>query len=167
MATNTSTTFHDFEADSITGDKVSMSDFAGKVVLVINTASECGFTPQYEGLQKLYKKYKDQGFVVLGFPCNQFGGQEPGDEDEIQQNCLANYSISFPVFSKVNVNGKDAHPLFKYLKKKLPGFLGRRIKWNFTKFLIDREGNPVERYATTTTPESIERDIARLLKTDS
>ena len=140
-----------------------MNDFKGKVVLVVNTASECGFTPQLEGLETLNKKFKDDGLVILGFPCNQFGKQEPGDEKSIAEGCVVNYGVTFPMFSKVAVNGKEAHPLFKYLKSELGGILGSKIKWNFTKFLIDRKGKPVERFAPITKPESLEKDIKKLL----
>lgn len=155
--------FFDFSAPLIDGREVSMEQFKGKVVLVVNTASECGFTPQYEGLEALYRKYRDDGLVVLGFPCNQFGGQEPGSEEDIVAGCLTDYEVTFPVFAKVDVNGSDAHPLYKYLKKALPGLLGGRIKWNFTKFLIDRDGKPVKRFATTTTPEKMEARVRDLL----
>ncbi len=155
--------FYGFEADNIQGTKVSMEDYQGKVVIAVNTASKCGLTPQYEGLEELYKKYAEEGLVILGFPCNQFGGQEPGSEGDIQEFCQLNYGVSFPMFSKVDVNGSNAHPLFKYLKSKLGGTLGSSIKWNFTKFLIDREGKPVERFAPTTSPSSMEKAIKKLL----
>jgi len=155
--------FYSFKADTIDGKEISLSEFAGKVVLVVNVASKCGFTPQYTGLQELYEKYRDEGFVVLGFPCNQFGGQEPGTEQEINDGCVADFHITFPMFAKVDVNGKNAHPLYVYLKKAIPGFLGGRIKWNFTKFLIDCDGTPVMRFASTDTPEAIEKHIRKLL----
>lgn len=155
--------FHDFKARDLQGKEVELEIFKGKVVLVVNTASECGFTPQYEGLEALYKKYQDKGFVVLGFPCNQFGKQEPGDEKSIAEGCVLNYGVTFPIFSKVDVNGKDAHPLFQYLKKELGGLLGSKIKWNFTKFLIDRDGKPIKRFAPMTKPENIEEDIKRII----
>jgi glutathione peroxidase len=155
--------FYQLKAKDIQGKEVEMDTYKGKVVMVVNTASECGFTPQFEGLEKLYKEYKDDGFVVLGFPCNQFGKQEPGDEKSIAEGCVVNYGVTFPMFSKVDVNGKDAHPLFKYLKKELGGLLGSKIKWNFTKFLLDREGKPVKRFAPITKPENMEEDIKRLL----
>jgi len=151
--------FYQLTASSLNGQLVPMADYAGKVVLVINTASHCGFTPQYAGLETLYKKYADQGLVVLGFPCNQFGKQEPGDADEIAQTCHINYGVSFPMFGKVNVNGSSTHPIFHYLKGELPGVLGGRIKWNFTKFLIGRDGKPIKRFAPTTTPEKMEAAI--------
>lgn len=152
----TSKSIYDFSAKSLTGKEISLSDYKGKVLLVVNTASECGLTPQYEGLQKLYETYKDKGLVVLGFPCNQFGNQEPGDEKSIEKGCLINYGVSFPMFAKIDVNGSDAHPLFVYLKKALSGFLIDSIKWNFTKFLIDKDGTPLKRFAPTETPEEVE-----------
>lgn len=155
--------FYKLTATSLNGQPVPMSDFAGKIVLVVNTASHCGFTPQYAGLETLYKKYADQGLVVLGFPCNQFGNQEPGGADEIAQTCHINYGVSFPMFGKVNVNGTSAHPIFHYLKDELPGVLGGRIKWNFTKFLIGRDGKPIKRFAPTTTPEKMEAAILAAL----
>lgn len=159
MATN----FHDFKAKTLQGKEVSMDEFKGKAVLVVNTASKCGLTPQYEGLEKLYKKYGEQGLVILGFPCNQFGGQEPGDESSIAEGCVLNYGVTFPMFAKVDVNGDTAHPIFKYLKSKLGGLLGSKIKWNFTKFLIDANGRPVKRFSPITKPEAIEKDIAKIL----
>ena len=155
--------FYDFTAKDLQGNQVNLETYRGKVVLVVNTASECGFTPQFEGLEKLYRKHREDGLVVLGFPCNQFGKQEPGDEKSIAEGCVVNYGVTFPMFSKVDVNGQNAHPLFKYLKKEQGGLLGSKIKWNFTKFLIDREGKPVERFAPMTKPESIEKDIIKLL----
>jgi len=156
--------FYQFSATNLQGKEVSMDDFEGKTVLVVNTASKCGFTPQYAGLEELYEKYRDNGLVVLGFPCNQFGSQEPGTEKEIAEGCLINYGVSFPMFSKIDVNGKNAHPIFKFLKKELGGTLGSSIKWNFTKFLIDSQGKPVKRYAPVTTPEKIEPEIKMLLE---
>ncbi len=155
--------FYDYNAVSLQGKETEMSSFGGKVVVVVNTASKCGLTPQYEGLETLYKKYKDKGLVILGFPCNQFGNQEPGGEKEIQEGCLINYGVTFPMFSKINVNGDQAHPLFKYLKKELPGTLTKNIKWNFTKFVIDKDGKPVKRFSPTTKPEKMEAVIASLL----
>ncbi len=140
-----------------------MAAYEGKVVLIVNTASKCGFTPQYEGLEELYRKHKDEGLVILGFPCNQFGQQEPGGKQEIAEGCLINYGVCFPMFDKIDVNGDTAHPLFKYLKSELGGILGSRIKWNFTKFLIDATGNPVKRYAPITKPEKLEPQIEKLL----
>lgn len=155
---------YDFSARDIDGNTRSLADWRGKVLLIVNTASKCGFTPQYEGLEKLYRKYRDRGLVVLGFPCDQFGHQEPGDENEIKQFCSLQYDVSFPMFAKVEVNGEGAHPLFAYLKKEAPGVLGTEaIKWNFTKFLVDRDGKVVRRYAPTDTPERIEKDIVALL----
>jgi len=156
-------TFYDLSASNIGGETISMNTYKGKTILVVNTASKCGLTPQYEGLEKLYKKYKDDGLVVLGFPCNQFGKQEPGNDQSISEGCLINYGVSFPMFSKIEVNGANAHPIFQYLKKELSGFLGSKIKWNFTKFLIDSEGKPVKRFAPTSKPEKIDPYIARLL----
>jgi len=155
--------FYSFSATTLQGREKSMEDFKGKVVLVVNTASKCGFTPQYEGLEKLYHDYNDKGLVVLGFPCNQFGNQEPGTEKEIAEGCLINYGVSFPMFSKIEVNGANAHPLYKFLKSKLPGFPGRSIKWNFTKFLIDRNGIPAKRFSPQTKPEQMAGEIERLL----
>ena len=157
------TTFHQLSATSLRGEPISMADYAGKVVLVVNTASQCGFTPQYAGLEMLYKKYGAQGLVVLGFPCNQFGKQEPGDADAIAQTCHINYGVSFPMFEKVEVNGAATHPVFRYLKQALPGILGGRIKWNFTKFLIGRDGKPLKRFAPISTPEKIEASILAAL----
>ncbi|MEE9689322.1 glutathione peroxidase [Enterobacter sp. HK169] len=157
------TRFYQLTATRLDGRLISMADYAGRVVLVVNTASQCGFTPQYAGLEALYKKYADQGLVVLGFPCNQFGKQEPGGADEISKTCHINYGVSFPMFEKVEVNGNAAHPLFRYLKNELPGVLGGRIKWNFTKFLIGRDGKPLKRFAPMTTPEKMERAIVEAL----
>jgi len=151
--------FYQLTATSLGGQIISMNDYAGKVVLVVNTASQCGFTPQYGGLEALYKKYAAQGLVVLGFPCNQFGKQEPGGADDIAQTCHINYGVSFPIFEKVEVNGNAAHPVFRYLKSELSGVLGGRIKWNFTKFLIGRDGKPLKRFAPITAPEKMEAAI--------
>lgn len=148
--------FQKLNANSLRGNPVAMSDYAGKVVLVVNTASKCGFTPQYAGLEALYKNYADKGLVILGFPCNQFGKQEPGDVPEIEQTCLINYGVSFPMFEKIDVNGSTAHPIYDFLTRRLPGWFGRRIKWNFTKFLIGRDGQPLQRFAPTTKPEALE-----------
>lgn len=155
--------FYQFKAKSLQGKEISMKSYEGKVVLVVNTASKCGFTPQYEGLEKLYKTYKDKGLVILGFPCNQFGGQEPKSETEIGEFCSLNYGVTFPLFSKIEVNGDEAHPLYKFLKVQLPGTMGNDIKWNFTKFLLDRKGNPVKRYGSTIKPIEITEDIEKLL----
>ena len=154
---------YDFKVRSAKGVEVPMTDFKGKVLLIVNTAKGCGFTPQYEGLQKLYDKYKDKGLEILDFPCNQFGHQAPGTEEEIQEFCTLKYKTTFPLFAKIDVNGKDAEPLFEYLKRQKGGFLGDDIKWNFTKFLVSREGEVVERYAPMTKPEKIEDDILKLL----
>ena len=155
---------YDFSALRNNGSATSLSEFADKVLLIVNTASHCGFTPQYEGLQKLYTQYQAQGFEILAFPCDQFGHQEPGDDIQIAEFCSLNYATTFPLFSKIEVNGANAHPLFRYLKKAAPGILGsKRIKWNFTKFLVDRQGNVVKRYATATKPQAIAADIEQLL----
>ncbi|SDL34808.1 glutathione peroxidase [Salinimicrobium catena] len=156
--------FYDLTALDLQGKEVKMDKFTGKTVLVVNTASNCGFTPQFEGLEKLYKKYQDKGLVILGFPCNQFANQEPGDERSIAEGCVVNYGVTFPMFSKVEVNGKGAHPIFKFLKNELPGLLGKKIKWNFTKFLIDSTGRPVKRFSPTTKPEKIEKHLLDRLK---
>ncbi len=152
---------YNFKAKTLQGKEIDFSNFKNKTLLIVNTASKCGFTPQYEGLEKLYQQYKDQNFVVLAFPCNQFNNQEPGDSSSIKNNCLINYGVSFPVFEKVDVNGKNAHPLFTFLKVKLPGFITNSIKWNFTKFLIDAEGNPIKRFAPFTKPEKINTYIVK------
>ena len=158
------TTVYDFSAKTLGGKTRKLADFKGQVLLVVNTASQCGFTPQYGGLEALYKKYKDRGLVVLGFPSNQFGEQEPGPDSEISEFCEVNYGVSFPMFSKVDVNGDTAHPLFKYLTSSKKGLLGSQaIKWNFTKFLTDREGRVVARYAPQTEPEAIKADIEKLI----
>jgi len=157
------TNFHDFKATTLQGKEVNMNKYQGKVVLVVNTASKCGLTPQYEGLEQLNKEYKDKGLVILGFPCNQFAGQEPDTEKEISEGCLINYGVSFPMFSKIDVNGKDAHPIYKYLKKELGGLFGSSIKWNFTKFLVDKNGVPAKRFSPTTKPEKLRKDIEKLL----
>ncbi len=160
-----SDTIYDFQMKNINGQPESLSKYKGKVVLIVNTASKCGYTPQYKDLEEIFLKFKDQGFVVLGFPCNQFGGQEPGNEEEIINFCEMNYKISFPLFSKIKVNGEDADPLFDFLKTKLPGILGTlNIKWNFTKFLIDKSGVPFKRFAPQDNPHKIEKDIEFLLK---
>lgn len=158
------TTAFDFSARSLDGRDVSLADFRGKALLIVNTASKCGFTPQYAGLQRLHDELGPRGFAVLGFPCNQFGQQEPGDADEIRNFCSLTYDVSFPMFARIDVNGDDAHPLFKHLKAEKPGLLGSEaIKWNFTKFLVDRNGRVVERYAPTTKPEALRADIEALL----
>ena len=156
---------YDFTVDDIGGHPVKLDRYRGKVLLVVNTASKCGFTPQYKGLEALYRKYRDKGLEVLGFPCNQFGSQEPGNEQEIATFCETNYDVTFPMFSKVDVNGDAAAPVYRYLKSAKPGLLGTEaIKWNFTKFLVDRAGNVVARFAPNETPESIERDVAKALQ---
>ena len=157
------TKFYDFSATSITGEKIQMDSYKGKVVVVVNVASKCGFTPQYEGLEKLYQKYGKDGLVILGFPCNQFAGQEPGSEEAIQEFCSLTYGVTFPMFSKIDVNGKDADPLYVFLKSQQSGFPGEMIKWNFTKFVINREGKVVERYGSATTPESMEERLLELI----
>ncbi|MEO6172485.1 MAG: glutathione peroxidase [Arenimonas sp.] len=158
------TNTYDFSARTIDGEDQSLKAYEGKAMLVVNVASKCGFTPQYTGLEKLYKKYEDKGLVVLGFPCDQFGHQEPGNEDEIKNFCSLTYDVTFPMYAKVEVNGNNAHPFWKFLKKEKGGLLGiDAIKWNFTKFLIDKNGEVLKRYAPTDTPEKIEKDIAELL----
>lgn len=157
-------TLADFSATSIDGREVDLADFSGQVVLVVNTASQCGFTPQYQGLQKLHDTYADRGFSVLGFPCDQFGGQEPGTEEEIASFCERNFGVTFPLFAKVEVNGSDAHPLFRWLRSEKGGLLGSRIKWNFTKFLVDHDGRVVRRYGPTTAPDRIAADIEAALE---
>lgn len=157
------TNFHQFKATTLQGKEIDTDIYKGKVVLVVNTASKCGLTPQYEGLERLYKDYKDKGLVILGFPCNQFAGQEPGTEKDIAEGCLINYGVSFPMFSKINVNGENAHPIYKYLKKELTGTLGRDIKWNFTKFMVDQDGKPFKRFGPTTKPDKLRKDIEKLL----
>jgi glutathione peroxidase len=154
---------YDFSAKLNNGADQLLVGFKGKVLLIVNTASQCGFTPQYKGLQELYAKYHDRGLEVLGFPCDQFGHQEPGTDQEIASFCEVNYGVTFPLFSKIEVNGSNAHPLYKFLKEEKGGLLGDKIKWNFTKFLVDKQGNVVERFAPTTTPEKIASDIEREL----
>jgi len=158
------TSIYDFSAKTIDGDEKKLDAYKGKTMLVVNVASKCGFTPQYKGLEALYEKFQDKGLVVLGFPCDQFGHQEPGDEAEIKNFCSLTYDVKFPLFSKVEVNGANAHPLFKYLKKEARGVLGTEaIKWNFTKFLIDKNGKVVTRYGSADTPEKIAKDVAGML----
>ena len=155
---------HDYSARTIDGEDRKLSDYRGQVMVIVNTASKCGFTPQYEGLEKVFREFRDKGLVVLGFPCDQFGHQEPGDENEIKNFCSLKYDVSFPMFSKVDVNGDHAHPLFEDLKNEAPGLLGSRgIKWNFTKFLVDKSGQVVKRYGSMDKPESIVKDIEKLL----
>ena len=155
--------FYSMKAELNDGNEVSMKQYEGKTVLVVNTASKCGFTPQYEGLQKLHEQYADKGLVILGFPCDQFGHQEPGSDADIQQFCSLNFGVTFPLFKKVNVNGSKTHPLYEYLKKQLPGSIGSSIKWNFTKFLIGPDGKPLKRFAPQTKPEDLEKEILPLL----
>jgi len=158
------TMVYDFSAKAITGEDVSLSDFRGKALLIVNTASKCGFTSQYDGLEKLHQEFAPRGFAVLGFPCNQFGAQEPGDEAQIRNFCSLTYHVTFPMFAKIDVNGAGAHPLYEFLKSEKAGLLGiEAIKWNFTKFLVDQQGRVVERYAPTTTPASLRGDIEALL----
>ncbi|MBD9368630.1 glutathione peroxidase [Xanthomonas sp. XNM01] len=158
------TTFHDFSATDIAGRPLAMSEFAGQAVLVVNTASRCGFTPQLEGLEALHQAYASRGLVVLGFPCNQFGGQDPGSEAEIAQFCQVNYGVSFPMMAKVEVNGPGAHPLWQWLKAERPGLFGtQRIKWNFTKFLVDRDGHALRRHGPRTRPAALQADIEAML----
>ncbi len=158
------TSIYDLSAEKLEGGNQNFTDYRGKVLLIVNTASKCGFTPQFEGLERVYKEYESQGLVVLGFPCNQFGSQDPGANSEIGEFCQRNYGVSFPMFAKIDVNGDDAHPLYKYLTKEAKGILGSEaIKWNFTKFLVGKDGNVIDRYASTTKPESIVSDIQKAL----
>lgn len=157
------TDFYQFHARSLRGEDISMERYQGQVVLLVNTASKCGFTPQYEGLEVLHRNYGAAGLVVLGFPCNQFGNQEPGDADQIEGSCLINYGVSFQVFEKVEVKGPGAHPLFSWLTGRLPGILGPTVKWNFTKFLIGRDGTPLRRFAPITRPERMEGEVRKAL----
>jgi glutathione peroxidase len=158
------TQVYDFKATTIDGNEQSLDEYKGKTMLIVNVASKCGFTPQYKGLEDLYEKFRDQGLVVLGFPCDQFGHQEPGDEEEIKNFCALNYDVQFPLFAKIDVNGNDAHPLYKYLKQEAKGVLGSEaIKWNFTKFLVGKDGKVVRRYAPTDTPKGIEKDVEAAL----
>ncbi len=156
--------FYSFNTKNLQGKEISMNTFKGKTILVVNTASKCGLTPQFEGLEKLYQKYKEKDFVILGFPCNQFANQEPGDEKSISEGCLLNYGVTFPMFAKIEVNGENAHEIYKYLKKELKGIFGSKIKWNFTKFLIDKNGNPIKRFSPYTKPEKIDNYLIKILK---
>ena len=156
-------TIYDFKALNNKGVEVDFADYKGKVLLIVNTASKCGFTPQYDGLEELWKKYKDQGLVVIGFPCDQFAHQEPGSDEEIAEFCRLNHGVTFPLMSKIDVNGDNAHPIFQYLKEQTKGLLGSSIKWNFTKFLISRDGTRIERFAPMATPASLEDKIKALL----
>ena len=157
------TSIYQFEAELLEGENKSLSDYEGKVLLIVNTASKCGFTPQFASLEKLYEQYKDQGFEVLGFPSNQFGGQDPGSNEQIGEFCQRNYGVTFPMFAKVDVKGPEAHIVFRYLTNNSKGVLGNGIKWNFTKFLINKKGQVVNRYAPTTKPETLEEDIKQEL----
>ena len=165
MSATTMTSVFDFSAHRLAGEPVSLADYAGKVLLIVNTASKCGFTPQYAGLQGLHERFHDQGLVVMGFPCNQFGQQEPGDSQDIARFCETSFGVGFPMFQKVDVNGADAHPLFKHLKSAAPGLLGSEaFKWKFSKFLVGRDGAVFKRYAPQTSPEDLQQDIEQLLK---
>ena len=156
---------YNFSCTNVNGEEISLSDYSGKALLIVNTASKCGFTPQYQGLQDLYKEYSGKGLEILGFPCNQFGNQEPGSDKEISLFCSAKYDITFPLFSKIEVNGPAAHPLFKFLTSSKPGLLGsEKIKWNFTKFLINKSGEPIKRFSPRTPPEQLSSDITDLLE---
>jgi glutathione peroxidase len=167
MKSTDSRTVYDFDAQAIDGQPVKLADYRGKVLLIVNTASQCGFTPQFAGLEKLWAAHAAQGLVVLGFPSNEFGGQDPGSNEEIASFCQVNYGVSFPMMSKIKVNGPEAHPLYQWLTAEAPGLLGTKgIKWNFTKFLIDRHGKVLKRYAPTDKPEAIERDIEAALASD-
>jgi glutathione peroxidase len=156
-------TFHQFSARKLSGEQIDFKHYAGKLVLVVNTASKCGFTPQYAGLEALYQRYREHGLEILGFPCNQFGAQEPGGKAEIEASCLINYGVSFPIFEKVEVKGPGAHPLFAYLSRSLPGLFGRKLRWNFTKFLIAPDGTPLQRFAPITAPAKLEQEIRKRL----
>jgi glutathione peroxidase len=158
------TNIYQFEAELLEGKVKDFADYKGKVLLIVNTASKCGFTPQFSGLEKLYQKYKDQNFEILGFPCNQFGGQDPGSNEQIGEFCQKNYGVTFPMFSKVNVKGPEAHIIFRYLTNNSKGVLGSGIKWNFTKFLIGKDGTVLDRFAPTTKPEALEAEIEKALK---
>ncbi len=155
--------FYDLQAKTPSGEVIKMSDYKGKPILIINTATQCGLTPQFDGLEKLHKVYQEKGLVILGFPCNQFAGQEPETNDTIEEVCKINHGVTFQLTEKVEVNGNNTHPVFEYLKKEEGGFLGSKIKWNFTKFLVNKEGEVIERYAPTTTPDKIEKDIKAVI----
>ena len=158
------TTLHEFSATAIDGQDIDLSAYDGQVVLVVNTASQCGFTPQYQGLQSLHEEYGEQGFAVLGFPCDQFGNQEPGEDTEIAGFCERNFGVTFPLFSKVEVNGDDAHPVYRWLRDQKGGLLGDKIKWNFTKYLVGKDGQVIDRYSPTTKPEKLSGDIEKALQ---
>ncbi len=155
---------YEFKVQDIAGNEVSLADYKGKALLIVNTASKCGFTPQFKELEALYKTYKEEGLEILGFPCNQFASQDPGNNAEIMSFCSLNYDVTFPMFSKIDVNGENAHPLYQYLRKETGGFLGDSVKWNFTKFLVDKEGNVVDRFASTKAPNKLSKDIEKVLK---
>lgn len=156
-------TFYSLKAKNLQGKEISMDTYKGKTILIVNTASKCGLTPQFEGLEELYQKYKEKDFIILGFPCNQFANQEPGDEETISEGCLLNYGVTFPMFSKIDVNGSNAHEIYKYLKKELNGFMGNKIKWNFTKFIIDKNGKPLKRFSPITKPAKIDQYLVKLI----
>lgn len=156
-------TIYDFKAVASNGKEIDFKEFEGKVLLIINTASKCGFTPQFDGLEKLNEKYRDRGLVCIGFPCNQFANQDPGSDSEIEGFCRMNYGVTFQIMKKVDVNGKEAHPIFKYLRSQTKGFLGDRVKWNFTKFLVSRDGKTIKRFAPTVVPEKLEGEIEKML----
>ena len=156
-------TIYDFKAVASNGKEIDFKEFEGKVLLIINTASKCGFTPQFDGLEKLNEKYRDRGLVCIGFPCNQFANQDPGTDSEIEGFCRMNYGVTFQIMKKVDVNGKDAHPIFKYLRSQTKGFLGDKVKWNFTKFLVSRDGKTIKRFAPTVVPEKLEGEIEKML----
>jgi glutathione peroxidase len=161
------TTLYDFKVKTIDHNEITLESYRGKILLIVNVASQCGFTPQYEGLETLYQKYKDQGLVVLGFPCNQFGSQEPGPEAEIKSFCETKFNVTFPLFSKISVNGPEAHPLYEFLKKEEKGIFGTEaIKWNFTKFLVDKEGKTLKRFAPQVLPSAIEKEVVKLLQSE-
>ena len=156
-------TIYDFKAVASNGKEIDFKEFEGKVLLIINTASKCGFTPQFDGLEKLNEKYRDRGLVCIGFPCNQFANQDPGTDSEIEGFCRMNYGVTFQIMKKVDVNGKEAHPIFKYLRSQTKGLLGDRVKWNFTKFLVSRDGKTIKRFAPTVVPEKLEGEIEKML----
>ena len=156
-------TIYDFKAVASNGKEIDFKEFEGKVLLIINTASKCGFTPQFDGLEKLNEKYRDRGLVCIGFPCNQFANQDPGSDSEIEGFCRMNYGVTFQIMKKVDVNGKEAHPIFKYLRSQTKGFLGDKVKWNFTKFLVSRDGKTIKRFAPTVVPKKLEGEIEKML----
>jgi glutathione peroxidase len=156
--------FYNLSINTPQGNTLNMSDFKGKVLLIVNTATKCGLAPQFDGLEKIHEQYKDKGVVVLGFPCNQFGGQEPETNDSVEESCRINFGVTFQLTEKIDVNGENTHPIFVYLKNELGGFFGKKIKWNFTKFIIDKDGKPYKRYSPITKPEKLIKDIERLIK---